>query len=478
VSLAKRTSVGAKWSLASVGGRRIIVAATTILLAHMLPPADFGLVAMAMVFSGISDLVRDLGTGPGIVQAESPTEELLSSVFWLNAASGIVAAAVMFAFAPLAGRLLQNDEVVPILRALSVLGPVSALSVVHTSLLSRGMRFRRLAIVELTGTIAAAVLGVAMALAGRGVWSLVAQLIGTAILVSIGTWLAMPWRPRLVFRLASIRSILNFSANLTGFNIANYIARNADNLLVGRYLGAENLGYYDLAYRLMLYPLQMVSWALGRVVFPAYVQMRKDPARLAAAYLRVSRAIAAVVFPVMFGLVAMAVPLANVVLGPDWAVVGLLLVILGPVGALQSIGTTVGYIYQAMGRTDLMFRWSLGSGAVVVAAFVVGLRWGVVGVASAYAIAFGVLAYPLFSIPLSLIQLRVSRLARELFPPFACSAVTLAALSLTGAVLRHSLDASALLTVQIVCGVAVYAAMTWKFNHAGATDVIEVLTAR
>jgi PST family polysaccharide transporter len=152
--------------------------------------------------------------------------------------------------------------------------------------------------------------------------------------------------------------------------------------------------------------------------------------------------------------------------------------ILAPVGAYQSIGTTVGHIYQAVGRTDLMFRWSLGAGIVLVLAFVLGLRWGVVGVAASYAIASGVLAYPLFKIPLSLINLKVSRLARDLFPPIACSAVMLVAVLLTGAALRQSMTATALVITQIACGMAVYAATSWKFNRAAASDLIQVITTR
>jgi O-antigen/teichoic acid export membrane protein len=156
-------------------------------------------------------------------------------------------------------------------------------------------------------------------------------------------------------------------------HILNYFARDADNFLIGRYLGAQELGLYDLAYRVMLYPLHLVSWSLGRALFPVYARIQMNHVRLGAAYLKVTGAIALIVFPMMLGLVAVAEPFVQTVFGAAWSSITPLLFILGPLAAHQTICTTVGYIYQATGRTDVLLRWGAGIGTLTVASFVVGL---------------------------------------------------------------------------------------------------------
>src|SRR5688572_28906613 len=177
------------------------------------------------------------------------------------------------------------------------------------------------------------------------------------------------------------RPVVRFSLNLTGFNILNFFARNADNVLIGRYLGKESLGYYDLAYKLMLFPLQGISAILGGVMFPVYARLQSEPIVFRRAYLAVAGAIGIVSFPLMFGLFAVNELAVSVLFGAEWAPVAVLLAIFAPIGALQSIGTTVGSIYQATGRTDLLLRWGIGSSLLIVTAIVIGLQWGIVGVA-------------------------------------------------------------------------------------------------
>lgn len=456
MSLAQSAAVGAKWSVVSVAGRHLVTVVTSVILARLLAPADFGLVAMAAVFVRCVELVRDMGTGAGIVQADRPSDRLLSSVFWLNLGLGAVASGLLFLVAPWAAVLFREPRLSVILRVLSVSPFAAALSVVHTSLLVRELRFRRLAVAELAGVLFGGVAGVILALRGYAVWSLVWQSICGVLLASVGIWLATPWRPRLTFEASSLQSIVRFSANLTGFNILNFFIRYADNLLIGRYLGAWNLGLYDLAYRIMLSPLQYVSSAFGRSLFPVYTRMRTDHRRLSSAYLKVASAIGLISFPILFGVAGIAAPFVDATFGPAWAPVAPLLLILGPLGALQAISTTVALVYQAVGRTDLLLRWGAGAGALLVASFVVGLQWGIVGVATCYAIVSYALAYPLFKIPLSLIGLPVSDLVGAVSRPLSCSLVMLSVVLLLGRVLPNTFSASSLLVILVPVAVLIY----------------------
>ena len=239
--------------------RRLTMFGSAVVLARLVSPEDFGVVAMAMVFVGFVDLLRDLGTGVAIVQREVISPELLSSIFWFNLGFSAIVAFALVAAAEGIAILYGQPRVTPILQALSVGVLASGASVVHASLLTREMRFARLAAAETASTVSAALAAVVLAVGGLGIWSLVCQTLVTAVATCFLVWSLNRWRPQAVFDFRALRSILPFSMHLFGFTAVNYFARNADNFLVGRYLGAQQLGYYDLAYRLFMYPLHVIS---------------------------------------------------------------------------------------------------------------------------------------------------------------------------------------------------------------------------
>jgi PST family polysaccharide transporter len=270
----------------------------------------------------------------------------------------------------------------------------------------------------------------------------------------------------MVFDWQQLKGVLNYGLNLTGFSVFNYFARNADNLLIGRFLGATELGYYDMAYRLMMYPLQTLWSVLGRVLFPIYAQMQSDHARFGAAFLKVSASIALIAFPAMIGLMLVAKPFVITLFGVKWEPMIPVLVILAGVGAVQSVGTTVGYIYQTKGRTDWLLRWGIFAGTVTVVAFVIGVQWGIIGVATAYAVAALLLTYPSFAIPFRLIDMRVSQLLVALWRPciatMIMAGVVLAAKLLIGA----RLGPASSLSILVVAGAASYMVATWWIDRS------------
>ena len=181
----------------------------------------------------------------------------------------------------------------------------------------------------------------------------------------------------------------------------------------------------------MLYPLQSISGVLGNVLFPVFSQIQDDEPRFRDSYLKVNSTIAMVTFPMMFGLWAVVDHFVFYAFGQKWEPVILLLLILVPVGMAQSIGTTVGFIYQAKGRTDWMFRWGIGSGIFVLSAFFIGIQWGIIGVATAYLVAVTIMIYPSFYVPFKLINLKVKNLLNVLARPFMCSSIMFLSASLT-----------------------------------------------
>lgn len=416
-SLTQRTISGAAWSTLSTTGKQALSIASVATVARLLGPGAYGVMGMANLLIVFILNFRDLGTGTAIVQRLSISDRLLSSLFWVNFLLGLVLAGGVIALSPLAAHFFSTPELVPILCTLSLSFWLTSCGVVHASLLLRDMHFKALAIVDLTSGLASYLVALVFAYTGFGVWSLVFANIANSFTSTLGYWLAYSWRPKWKFDKAEIKSITNFSLNLSGFGVVNYFARNADNIVVGRVLGQIALGNYQLAYNLMLTPIQNISSVIGRVTLPAFARIQEDNDRFRYAYVKSCMLIALVTFPVMAGLGIVAHPLITALLGPKWVGAIRVFEILAPVGLVQSVQTTVGQIYVAKGRTDWMFRFGAFSCVVLIATFIAGVQYGTVGVAGAYCVMYlGILMIPGFLIPFRLIELKLSAFASALLP--------------------------------------------------------------
>lgn len=423
-------------------------------------------------------LFNDLGTAAAVIQRPSLTDRLVSSIFWLNVGFGWLMTIAVAALAPLVAAFYNEPRITLLLVVMSFSFAISGLGSLQQALLQRDLNFQAFARVEMLAVLAGSLVGIVLAVLGAGVWSMAGQLLTIAVLRTALLWAFARWRPLLVFDWQEIRSIGDFSTSLTGFNLLNYFARNADNLLIARFLGAQSLGYYALAYRVMLYPQQTVSLVISRVTLPTYAQLQHDHSRFRQAYLKTVGAIALVMFPLMLGVTALAEPFVLVVFGEGWQPVILLISILAPVGMLQSIITTVGAIYTAKGRTDLLFQVGGAAAVFVILAFLVGLRWGIIGVASLYAIAYLLLTYPSFAIPLSLIELPMRELGRVLWRPLVCSLLmTLAVLALRIA-LPPGLSSLLVLSIAVPVGILAYALASWLLNRGQLQELLEIVRAK
>ncbi|NJL58329.1 MAG: oligosaccharide flippase family protein [Desulfobacteraceae bacterium] len=220
---------------------------------------------------------------------------------------------VVFLCSPLIAHLYHEPKIIPLLKLFSLTFLISGLSILQQAILQRDLAFDKLAQIEIIATLFASMVGIGSAVAGYGAFSLVYQSLALATVMTILLWRESNWRPILIFNLAEVKAISSYSLNLTGFGIFNYFIRNADNLIIGRYLGAQNLGYYDLAYRLMLYPLS-ISGVIGRVMFSVYAQIQDDDAKFRRIYLKVASSIALITFPMMLGLMVIAEPFVLAIL--------------------------------------------------------------------------------------------------------------------------------------------------------------------
>jgi PST family polysaccharide transporter len=415
-TLTQRTAAGVAWITSFQVARQVLQVISVAVLARHVPPAAYGLIAMAFLVTSLLEAVRDVGTGQALIRERHMSDDLASTVFWMNVMLGSAVTLLVVLAAWPAAYFFHEPKIVPVLEVLSISFFLGAMSVVPTALLNRAMEFKKLALAQTAGAVCGTIIAITVALAGGKVWSLVAGTLSTVIATTIGVWILAPIRVKAVFLREDARRILSFGLHLSGFHVFNYFSRNADNLLVGKFLGSVPLGFYQMGYTLMTYPLQNFTLMVTQVVYPALSKFHEDHARLRAAYLRTSALVALVTIPLMLGLGVTASPFVRVFLGARWMPVAGLLAVFAPLGAMQSIYAAVGLIYTTQARTDLQFRWMMFASVWYVMSFVVGLHWGIMGVASCYALVWTVLMVPSFLIPFNLVKLSGMTFLRALWP--------------------------------------------------------------
>lgn len=386
-SLRVTVTGGAAWSLIGqlvTQGTRVVL---LVVLARLLDPEQFGLVGMIAVFTGSAAIFVDAGFSAALVQRTNVTSQHIASAFWVSSGSGLALAVLLVAASPLIARLYGEPILIPLVIASAPTFVFSGIAATPRALLQRAMNFRKLALVQIVSVAIGGATGIGLAAIGAGVWSLVAMTVTLSATNAVGFWRSCDHPIVARFDRTSSAELWRFGRNLMGFGVMNYWARQADDLLIGWRIGAEALGLYTRAYSLMLFPITQVSSILGAVMFPAMSRIQHELSRVRSAYLSAVSQIAALAFPAMVGMTSVAHDFVYVVFGPGWLAMVPILQILGLVGAVQSVSSTVGWLYLALDETRAMFRWGVAFSALAVASFVVGIRYGVIGVAVAYGIA-------------------------------------------------------------------------------------------
>lgn len=459
-----------RWNVAASafgqGGRLLVF----LLLARLLAPEDFGLMAMALVVVGFLNIIRNLGTGPAVIQRTTLSSELLDSVFWLNIAAGMLLALLVLMLAPAVSAGFAEPRLTPVLQVLAAGFLITTAGTLPRALLHRRLSFHWVAVAEIGAMLVYAAVALPLALLGYGVWSLVAATLSSDLAATASSWIGARWRPRARCDAASLASIWKFSANLTLSQIVSYFLWQSDRIIIGRFLGAGDLGVYAIAHRLLGFAVLFLVPQLHAVLFPALA--RSSDAGIRSGFARAQRGIAMVVFPLVIGLSAVGPTFVHAFLGAEWALAAVLIPILGVRYVAEAILQGVGVLYQVKARTDLLLAWQLGSGAVFVTSYLAGLPWGLVGVATAQSMAIVALTYPGFAIPLRLIGQKVIEMARDLTPYMLANGVMLAATLayLTVSEARGG-DAWSVLAGAVLAGGVSYALATYLLRPAALTDL-------
>ena len=359
---------------------------STMLLARLLRPEDFGLIAMILVLSESVAMFKDMGLSVVTIQREKITHQQVSTLFWINLLLSSVLALFLLASAPLVAMFYGRPELTAVTAVLCASFIMGGLGIQHTALLRRHMRFGALAGIEVSAEIIAFGVTIALVWLGWGYWALVARSIIRALSRFILSFYFCPWVPGPIKKGAGVRGMLAFGGHITGFGFANYFARNLDRVLIGRFIGADPLGLYAKAYGLFLMPVSQIRGPMMQVALPALSSIRADPARYRRYYRLFVELLASLTIPVTLYLIVEADFVVGALLGPQWLRAVPVFRILSIVGLIQPVAGTRGLVLLSSGFSRRYFNWGLFNALMTVIAFVSGLRFGIEGVAVAYAI--------------------------------------------------------------------------------------------
>ena len=425
MSLKEKTLSGLFWSFLSQGGKQVSQFVITAILARLVAPSDFGLIGMATVFTGFAMILGELGIGGAIIQKQDLREEHYSSAFWLNVLVGSFTTGLLVLLAPLIASFFETPELRMIVVILSLNFLLSSFTVMQQAILTKEMNFRVLMIRDLAAVVISGIVGIVCAIRGLEVWSLVVQALTYTVVNNLLLWRFSRWRPRLLFSRAAIEDIFHFSANVTGFQLVNYFARNVDHLIIGKFLGAQALGYYTLAYKLMMLPLQNSTWVINKVMFPAFARIQDQLEKVQENYLKVLKAVALLVFPGMALFHVLASDLVSLVYGEQWRPAIALIEILCFCAMAQSVGSLGGIIYLSRGKADVQFKMSLVSASVVSIVLLSVVTKGVEAVSLAYTFFYVAWMNVSLYVVARMIRLKVIEVYRKLIAPLLLSGATL-----------------------------------------------------
>lgn len=419
---APRGSAGAsvRWNAIALVGRQGVILVVSVILAGVLGPTAYGIVAQANVFMTLATLLLDQGLTASLVSQRSISARLAGAASSLNILLSGVLFLLIVLFARPISDFLTTPELVQILPVLGAGLIFKAVAIVPRMLLTRQLFFSPIAAAEVYSALVGGVAGLVAAWQGAGYWSIVIQLIVTDFVAAIiFIWSAKPPWPNLAFR--ALRDSLGFGVRVFFGNLVAFGSRNVDNLLIGKFAGSTQLGFYSLAYRVLLTPIQMIGQTVTRVLFPAIAAAQGDRAAISGLLIKSTRSIALASFPLMAFVAISAPDTIQIFLGSAWLPAVPVLMILGITGARQAVTSTNAPLLLGSGRADLHLRFNLVAAAVQIAGIVAGLPWGIVGVAWGYTIAGFVLTPVIGYLQKLLAGTTYRKQLGALFAPLVCS---------------------------------------------------------
>lgn len=416
-----RSLRGGVLTLTSQGTQFLIQSVSTVTLARLLTPADFGLVAMVTAITGLGQAFADLGLSEATIQRKEITHEQVSILFWVNTAIGFGLMAITAGSAPALAKFYRDPRLTYITLLLSLTFLIGGLRVQPDALLKRQMRFKAIAVRDIAAYTVGVTAAIVMALRGFGYWALVALPLTVNSIVMVLSWLLINWRPGLPRRNTGVRSLVAFGGDIAASYLLFTIDRSADNIMIGRHSGAGPLGLYSRAYNLLMLPIRQLTLPAGSVAVTAFSRLQSDLERFSRYYLRTANLMMWISAPLFGFLFVAAQPVIILILGGQWKGAAPVFQILALSAPAQLILDSTVWLFISRGQSRLLLKVFLIVSPIIVGGYAIGLPFGIRGVALSGSLAVILILPWILSLAFRGLGLTLRNMGRALICPISVS---------------------------------------------------------
>jgi O-antigen/teichoic acid export membrane protein len=430
-----------------------------MVVARLLTPAEFGLVAMVTAVTGVYDLFRDGGLSAAAIQQVIVTEEQKSALFWVNMAIGGLLSLLCLLTAPILVHFYNEPRLFWVTIALSAGFICNSAGVQHSAILQRELRYEALTIIDLLSILVSTLVAVVMATEGFGYWSLVVSAIVSPAAYTAMTLLIVRWRPGWPSRTAEVGSMLRFGGTVTLNNLVVYIAYNLDKVLLGRFWGADVLGFYSRACQVINIPTSQLNAAVGGVAFSALARLQDDPARYKNYFLKGYSLVIAMTAPITLFSAVFADDIIRIILGPQWSDAATTFRLLTPTVLFFGVINPLGWLMMSSGLQRRSLNVALVLAPLCIASYIIGLPYGPNGVALAYSTTMVLWLVPHMVWCLRGTSISPSDLFRSIWPPLGSAVVAVAVAYAAQPLFGYFQSAIARLALDSCIMAAVYSVM-------------------
>lgn len=402
----------------------LIQVGSTAILSRLLTPHDFGVVAMVTAITGFANLFRDLGLSTSTIQSRELSHEQASAFFWINSATGAVLAGLTIILAPVMADFYNTPSVQPIAFALAIPLLFNGISVQHTALMQRSMRFKELAYNSLYSDLVGVLVSIGWALWYPSPWSVVLGAIARNIASFILLCDTLRWIPGRSASFNVIRRSLLFGGQVTSYSVIIYVARNVDRILIGRFYTPELLAVFNRAYTLMELPISTLQTPLNTTAMPALSALQTQPERYRSFYRQYSAILAFASFPLVAFCALFSEEIVLLFLGAQWTASVPIFRILAITSFIAGVANLRNLVFLSSGQGSRYVRWGIVYATITATAFVIGLSWGIQGIAYAHCVVAYTVLIPSHIYAFKNTPLRIRDLFESIAAPFFCTLFT------------------------------------------------------
>ncbi len=474
MKLREKVVHGLKWTAIQQYIEQLFDVAIFVILARLLGPQDFGLVAMAAALIAMLGPLMAQGLGPAIIQRAEIETAHLNSAFWPILALGTLFMVFFISTAEWWATVFSEPKLAGVLRWLSLGFVLSSLVPVQAAILRRNLRIKSLSLRSMLAELVGGLVGLALALNDFGVWSLVARMLAARTVGVFLLWAVSDWRPQFQFSFSHFKDLFSFGVHMMASGILVGINRRSDSLLIGYFLGSTALGFYNIAYRLMSIVFKLVSKSVTQVGMPAFARIQNDPDRLKSAFYETSQMVAFVAVPAFLGIMLLVPEIVGVLLGEKWVPSIPVLQVLVLIGIAHCLLEPMISVIVGTGRSGLRLKLQAVDSVANVIGFLIAVHWGIVAVAMSY-VTVGYLMVPLWYLALkSSVPVLGSEYLRAIVGPFVATLVMMLAISADRLMFVDVLGGTAFLVLAVATGILIYASTIYLLYPAIAKKIFDI----